>query len=459
MGATHPPPKLVSTFAPFRGHPSESHPHLHPVSATLPTFTRLALLSGIPMRRPFFFLAATLVTFTTSAFARDYRVTLAAPTADLAGQVVAFTLPADAPKSASLRDSSGQIVPLQIDADGTARFIIATQKSGAALAYTFTSAPATPPPTAPAPGVAFTRDPADLRFTIGGAPVLSYRLDRAAVPRSDIKPEIFRAGYIHPVFSPAGKLVTDDYPSNHVHHHGIWAPWTKTSFQGRSPDFWNMQNKTGAEDLVAIDRTWSGPVHGGLEARLHSVDLSAPTPITALNTTWSLTLYAVPAAATTTPVRMFDLTVTHTCATSDALQLPQYHYGGFGLRGSAAWNGPGEAARFLTSAGLTDRIKGNDSRARWCYLGGAVTPTGDLAGTAVLGHPDNFRAPQPVRLHPDMPYFSFVPQQLGAFAIPPGKPYVARFRFIVTDGAPDRAFLDACWRAYAEPAVVTLAPL
>lgn len=402
-------------------------------------------------------LGCLLLSLVAPAIARDYRLNVAAADTDRAGQVVAFALPVDAPKSPSLRDAEGRIVPLQIDADGTARFIIAAQKSGGALAFTLTTSPPLAPPSTVIPtGVAFTRDPADLRFTIGGAPVLSYHVDRNAVPRTDIKPEIFRAGYIHPVFSPAGKLVTDDYPSNHVHHHGIWTPWTKTSFQGRTIDFWNMQNKTGAEDLIAVDRTWSGPVHGGLEARLRMVDLSAPTPVTALNETWQLTLYDVPGLVH--PVRMFDLLVTQTCATVDSVQPQKYVYGGFGLRGAGAWNGPGDAARFLTSEGFTDRIKGNDSRARWCYLGGNVEG-GGMAGTAVLGHPSNFRAPQPVRLHPNMPYFSFAPQQIGDFSIEPGKPYVARFRFIVTDGAPDRAFLDACWNAYAQLAVVSLTPL
>jgi hypothetical protein len=411
------------------------------------------------MRRSLPCLVATLLALVTPTFARDYRITLAAPATDLAGQVVAFKLPSDAPPSATLRDAAGQPVALQTDADGTARFIVPAQKSGEPLTFTLAAAPVPPAATPTPAGVTVTPANGDLSITVAGQPALAYRLDRAAVPRADIKPEILRAGYIHPVFSPAGHLVTDDYPSNHVHHHGIWAPWTKTKFQGRSPDFWNTQNKTGFEDLVALDRTWSGPVHGGLEARLHSVDLSAPAPVTALNSTWQLTVYDVPVASRAKPVRMFDLVVTHAAATTDALELPQYHYGGFGLRGSGAWNGPGDAARFLTSEGLTDRIKGNDSRARWCYLGGAVTPSGDLAGTAVLGHPENFRAPQPVRLHPNMPYFSFVPQQLGAFSIEPGKPYVARFRFIVTDGAPDPAFLDACWQAYAAPAIPKLSPL
>jgi hypothetical protein len=287
-----------------------------------------------------------------------------------------------------------------------------------------------------------------------GKPAFDFQMDREALPRADIKPEFKRAGYIHPVYSPSGKMVTDDYPSNHVHHHGIWTPWTKTKFQGRSPDFWNMGAKTGAEDFVALDRTWSGQVHGGFAARLRMVDLSAPSPVNVLNETWQVTAYLVRAPASIAPVHMFDLVVTQECATSDPLVLPKYHYGGFGFRGADAWNGPGEAALFLTSEGETSRVKGNDTRGRWCYLGGKLD--GAVSGTAILGHPGNFRAPQPMRLHPNMPYMSFVPQQLGDFAIEPGKPYVARFRFVVTDGAPDGARIDAFWNAYAEPARVTV---
>jgi hypothetical protein len=144
-------------------------------------------------------------------------------------------------------------------------------------------------------------------------------------------------------------------------------------------------------------------------ARLKMVDLSAPTPVTALNETWQVTVYDVGGASR--PVRMFDLVTTQSCATADPLILPEYHYGGFGFRAAGAWNGPGDAARYLTSEGITDRIKGNNSRARWCFIGGPLKE-GAFAGTATLGHPDNFRAPQPVRLHPNMPYFSFVSKKL-----------------------------------------------
>jgi hypothetical protein len=390
-------------------------------------------------------LALTLAAhaFVHAGAAKEIRIALAPAEVDRAGQVVTFSLPPEAAGAIAVRDASGGEHWLQREADSSVRLIVPWQRAGETL--TFTVAPELRPSTR---GVCVAPENGDLRVTVGDAPVLFYRVDRNARPRTDIKPEILRAGYIHPVFSPAGQLVTDDYPSNHVHHHGIWTPWTKTSFQGRSPDFWNMQNKTGAEDLVAVDRTWDGPVHGGLEARLKMVDLTAPSPLTALNETWRLTVYAI--AGAPRPVRMFDLIVAQQCATNDPLILPKYHYGSFGLRGAGAWNGPGEAAHFLTSEGITDRIKGNDTRARWVYLGGK-TPAG-LAGTATLGHPDNFRAPQPIRLHPDMPYFSYVPQQLGEFRIAPGETYRVRYRFIVADGEPDRAMLDAYWQGYAHPA-------
>lgn len=398
-----------------------------------------------------FFVALTAAGLLTPASAKNYRLTLAAAPADRAGQVITFKLPADAPKSAVIRDSQGRNFSLQPEPDGMASFVVPMQKAGETLALTLASSSGTP-----REGVVVAPEKGELKLSVGGQTAFYYHMDRDLVPRADIKPELIRAGYIHPVFSPSGQLVTDDYPSNHAHHHGIWTPWTKTSFQGRAPDFWNMGTKTGAEEFVALERIWNGPVHGGFQAKLKMVDLTAPSPVVALNETWLVTLYDM--SGTAKPVRMFELVTTQTCATSDPLILPEYTYGGFGLRAAWAWNGPGAAARFLTSEGGTDRVKDNNARARWVFLGGPL-PDGAFAGTTTLGHPDNFRAPQPARLHPNMPYFSFAPQILGEFRIEPGAPYVARYRFVVTDGEPDRALLEAYWQGYAKPAAVKLDPL
>ena len=400
----------------------------------------------------------------TIAAAKNYVITVAAPAEERVAQVVTIKLPAEAPETVRLRAASGETLPLQAAAEGTARFVIPTQVAGARLEFSLESAGMTPDDVTVARRpdglhiAATVRTPLNIvggsaPLTVaGGSAVVTYRTDKDALPRADIDPKYKRAGYLHPLRTPAGHVVTGDYPTNHIHHHGIWSPWTKTQFQGRKPDFWNMQDRTGTVEFDRIGRTWSGPVHGGFMAHHRMVDLSAPTPTTALNEAWEVTFYPVRGAAR--PLHVIDLVITQTCATADALFLPQYHYGGLGLRGRDEWNGKANLI-LLTSDGATDRVKANAQRMRWCYLGGAVEG-GAVAGVAVLDHPENFRAPQPVRVHPDMPYLSVTPSQLGDWAIEPGKPYVARYRFIAFDGAPDRALLDAAWAAYATPVKVTI---
>ncbi len=390
-----------------------------------------------------------LALIAAQASARPHRLTVPAPAEDRVAQVVTITLPADAPRSAVLRAASGEVLPLQAAGDGTAQFVIPVQRAGARLEFLLEAA------SAPPDGVTVEQKAEGLHLIAGGRTALTYRTDKTSLPRADIDPKYKRAGYLHPLLTPSGRVVTGDFPSNHVHHHGIWSPWTKTKFQGRAPDFWNMQDRTGTVELERVERTWGGPVHGGFVAHHRMVDLSAPSPTTALNETWAVTFYRVPGAPR--PLHVIDLVITQACATADALVLPKYHYGGLGYRGSEAWE---DKANFsvLTSEGVTDRVKANDTRVRWIFAGGRY-PDGAEAGVVLLDHPGNFRAPQPVRVHPTMPYWSMTPSQLGDWSIEPGKPYVARYRFLAHDGAADRALAEAAWAAFAQPVTATMEAL
>lgn len=292
-------------------------------------------------------------------------------------------------------------------------------------------------------------DPASARTQ----PLFSYQAEPGEMPRADIKSAFRRGGYLHPVYTASGALVTDDFPPNHVHHHGIWGAWTHTEFQGRKPDFWNMGDGKGRVEFVALDASWDGPVQAGFRARHRFVDLTAQPPVVALHETWTVTVYASP--ADTQGTWFFDLTSEQRCATADPLRLPEYRYGGIGLRGNRAWNGATNA-QFLTANGESDRVKGHATRARWCDLNGLVN--GRRAGLAVLGHPSNFRFPEPMRIHPDEPFFNFAPQQAGDMELKPGEVYVSRYRFVVHDGAPNPATLDRLWNDFASPPKVTVTP-
>jgi hypothetical protein len=56
-----------------------------------------------------------------------------------------------------------------------------------------------------------------------------------------------------------------------------------------------------------------------------------------------------------------------------------------------------------------------------------------------------------MRLHPSEPFFCFAPSQVDDWKIEPGQPYVSRYRFVVSDGPPDKEVIDRMWNAYAHP--------
>ncbi|MBN2451407.1 MAG: hypothetical protein JXR77_13530, partial [Lentisphaeria bacterium] len=54
--------------------------------------------------------------------------------------------------------------------------------------------------------------------------------------------------------------------------------------------------------------------------------------------------------------------------------------------------------------------------------------------------------------------FCFVPSQVQAWSIEPGKPLVQRFRILVHDGPADAGVAERLYRDWAEPPEVTLVP-
>ncbi|MGH8020288.1 MAG: DUF6807 family protein, partial [Opitutaceae bacterium] len=220
--------------------------------------------------------------------------------------------------------------------------------------------------------------------------------------------------------------------------------WTDTTFQGHAVDFWNLRKKQGRVELRGLDGTFFGALAGGFSSRHAAVDITGETPVTVLEERWHVIVYSVSGV----DANVFDIDIVQTNVSDAPLQLNTYRYGGFGFRGSGQWLG--DKTRFLTSEGETDRIKAHATRMRWCHIGGLVGEV--LAGAAILGHPDNFRAPQPARVSPGEPFFCFAPVQLGPFEIAPGEEHRMRYRIVVADGAPNRARLDAFWNGYAHPA-------
>ncbi len=295
---------------------------------------------------------------------------------------------------------------------------------------------------APAPSVECRDlDGRHLVFRAGDRDVLRYNY-AVIQPPAGVDAVFARSGYIHPVWTPGGRVITNDFPAKHLHHHGIWFPWTSSEFEGRKSDFWNSKEKQGKVECVKVDETFSGPVLAGFRARHRFVNLNAPEgPKAALDETWEVRIFA------SRDPYVFDLFSVQTCSTPAPLLIKKYYYGGLGFRGTGEWEGK-QGVSFLTSEGK-GRVDGNATTAKWCIMTGKVE--GKDASIGFLCHPLNFRFPQGMRLHPDEPFFNWAPSQGGDFQIEPGKPCVSRYRFIVRDGTPTPAEMDRIWTEYAEP--------
>jgi len=277
----------------------------------------------------------------------------------------------------------------------------------------------------------------------GGRSVLAYNHTELPSPPG-LDPIFAKSGHIHPVYTPAGRLVTDDFPPDHAHQHGIFWAWVNTSFRDRKIDFWNQAGRTGRVRHERMEDIVSGPVFAQFTAvlRYEGISDSETTPV--LDEKWTVRVYGAADAP------LFDLESVQTCVTDDPLVINEYHYGGFALRGARDWFRQPESG-FLTSEGKT-RSDGNHTRARWVIAHGLTD--GQPAGICILCHPQNFRAPQPVRLHPDKPYFCFSPMVLGAFSIEPGRPYVSRYRLFAFDGPARAESAERLWHDYADPPTV-----
>ena len=376
------------------------------------------------------------------AAAASYSLRVDAGHHDRSGTPVSFALPDVGQPHWQLTGPDGKPVAIQADDRGLATFIISQLDAFQTAVYQLALAAKPTHDNA----VNLVEENGKLRITIGDKTVLHYQAEKSELPRDDLEPVYRRGGYIHPVVTPGGMVITDDYPHNHKHHHGIWFPWTNTTFEGRKPDFWNMGTGTGTVEFTGLLGQWSGSVHAGFSSSHRFVDLIAQPQKVALKEKWRMQIYA--AGLNDDPYYLFELESVQRCASNSKIQFPEYRYGGLGFRGHGEWDGV-ENCFYLTSNGESDRIKGHATRARWCHIGGQVS--GKWGGIGVLCHPSNFRFPQPMRIHPSEPFFNFAPSQAGDWEIKPGEDYVSRYRFVVTDGRPDAELLERLWRDFAFP--------
>lgn len=389
-------------------------------------------------------LFSLLIGFFSHSFAqKQYEIYVSSGAFDRSETIVSFHFPDQVEEgSYRLDHSSNPSLMLQVDDSNKGWFILDELAAGESRVYELTVTPIESNN-----HISSQMDSTQITFLSDGRKVLSYY--HGDNNPTELDKRYKRGGYIHPVYSPNGKILTAHLNPLHPHQSGIWSAWTRTEFEGRTPDFWNIHSNTGRVDQAdSLQDSWEGPVHAGFRSKQFFKDLSAPNPVIAVNEEWNVHIYKAPQNHS---YQIFDIVSTQSVNTDKPLILPEYHYGGIGFRGNRNWDNP-ENATFLTSDGLGR--EGNETRPKWTHIGGMID--GEVAGITVMDHPENYRFPQPVRIHPEEPYFVYAPMQLGDMRIEPGSPYTTRYRYVTYDGEPDPEELNRLWNDYAYPPGVTV---
>jgi len=271
-------------------------------------------------------------------------------------------------------------------------------------------------------------------------PVLHYHATTVDPP-TGMDPIYARSGFIHPLFSPSGKQLTDGFPIGHVHQHGVFNAWTRATFKHQVVDFWNQHKKLGTVTHHRVKQINDD----SFEVALRQISLNQGP---AIHETWKVIVRKTKAPF------IVDLEITQSCATTNEVYLHPYHYGGFGLRGSAHWS-PEDldhyegSMKVLTGDGTRDIEASNHSSPRWVAAYGDIN--GEAAGFVVMDHPNNFRYPQAVRVHPKMPYFVFSPVVQGSFILKPGFSYTANYRIATFDGEPNSETVEEWYEDFIRP--------
>jgi Methane oxygenase PmoA len=243
-----------------------------------------------------------------------------------------------------------------------------------------------------------------------------------------------RSSYVHPIYGMDGEVLTDDYPADHYHHHGLFWCWPHVKVGDREYDFWER------DDVDINFKRWLAK-----EASADGAEL-------AIENGWFVDdkqvvkeearLMVHPATA---DGRSIDVTLTWT-PIDEPITLSGAEgksYGGLSLR-----FGPRKETVVTVPGGRA----GEDlliTKLPWADLTGQFQGAPGPSGAALFVHPS----------HPDFPP-EWMTRDYGLLAVgwpgvhpktfEPGESVTCRYRIWIHRGAPDADTLKRQYEAFAK---------
>lgn len=298
-------------------------------------------------------------------------------------------------------------------------------------------------------GITLQDDGKSIHFLSGDSVIMTYRYALMPVPEG-VSQIYSRSGFVHPLKTPSGNLLSRIQPPDHYHHYGLWHPWTHTTFDGEEIDFWNLNKGQGTVKHREIVKWSQGSLFSELTVLLDHVIHPGRGEKTVLK---ELRTYRLWAPAPSGNYYTLDVIYHMNPSASEPLTINEYRYQGFSLRGPTHWSD--DNVKLLTSEGYS-KSDGNATRARWIKIHGP----GDRIGNSTvvfMTNPANFNFPEQIRIWPtgtnggkENVFINFNPAQDRDWVLKPGQTYTLQYRVIMADQDFTTEQLDQLWRLYTK---------
>lgn len=288
-------------------------------------------------------------------------------------------------------------------------------------------------------------------------PILNYRY-KITFPPKGVNERYKKSGFIHPLWSPDGEILTRIQPPDHYHHYGIWGPWTKTHIQEREVDFWNLAKGQGAVLFKNFKYEFQGGVFSGFTAIQEHLDFGAKSKNqVAISEELEIKVWNLK----TNNIWLIDYSSHIVSPLKSGILFDAYRYGGgLGFRATEKWDKTNTTV--LTSENK-DRLTADGSKAKWAIIEGATKTKEGRSGILFMSFPKNRQHPEPMRVWPadanngrGNMFFEFCPIRHKEWVIESHKKYSLNYRMLVFEGTLTTEQAEIYWQSFANPPKIIL---
>ena len=297
-----------------------------------------------------------------------------------------------------------------------------------------------------------------LQLSYEKQPILNYQFEMMYPPKG-VDEKFKKSGFLHPVYSPGGEVLTRIQAPDHYHHYGIWGPWTKTHVDGRAVDFWNLGDEQGTVLFKDFLNETEGDVFSGFTVLQEHIDFGATKENRiALNEELEVKIWNL---GTEKNSWLVDYTTSIESPLENGILFDAYRYGGgIGFRATEKWHKDNTSV--LTSEGK-GRLTADGSSAKWAIIEGASETKEGRSGILFMGFPANKEFPEPMRVWPidanggrgDL-FFEFCPIRHVEWKIESKKEYSLNYRMLIFDGEITSEQAEMYWQAFGNPPKATI---